>query len=150
MDIERLYELAEKSLPDTILKADTDKVGTCPHHKSRGGDRVFDCNHLNIKEIKGLSPVSPLVPSVLTNPVNLNRARVGGGEISSCAEIREKGIGLLSKAASEVNHPLDDLLDWYAIDLDIISELPLYTVRVFVNDYVIRREWYREVVNNEV
>lgn len=143
MDIESLYEFAGKPLPDTISKAKADKVGTCPHDKSSGGDSVRNCNQLNIKDNKGLSPASPLVPSVLTNPVNLHRARVGGGEINLCAESREKGISLLSKAASETNHPLSDLLDWYADDLGIISELPLDTVTAYVRDYISNIKQYQ-------
>ena len=143
MDIESLYELAGKSLPDAISKAKAVKVGTCPHDKSSGGDSVCGSNSLNIKDNKGLSPLSPLVPSVLTNPVNLHRARVGCGDINLCAESRKKGISLLSKAASEVNHPLDDLLNWCGVDLDIISELSLDELMVFVNDYVSRCGRYK-------
>lgn len=145
MDIESLYELAEKPLLGTISKA---KVGTCSHDKSSGGNSVRNSNSLNIEENKGLFPDVPVVPSVLTNPVNLHRAHVGGGEINLCAESREKGISLLSKAASEINHPLNDLLDWYADDLGIISELSLDAVKAYVRDYISNINHY-QVNHNE-
>ncbi len=143
MDIKSLYELAEKPLPDTVSQEKADNVGTCSHDKSSVGNSVCNGNLLNIGENKGLFPDVPLVPSVLTNPVNLHRAHVGGGEINSCAEIREKGINLLKKAASEVNHPLDDLLIWYVDDLDAIGESSLDAVTAYVRDYVSNIDRYR-------
>ncbi len=42
-----------------------------------------------------------------------------------------------------MNHPLNDLLDWYADDLNIIGGLPVEQLGWCIRDYVANRERYR-------
>ena len=142
MDIKSLYDLSEKPLPDDLKPNKEGKLGTCPHENAGSGDSVCESNLLNVNDKNELSPTSPIVPRVLTNPVNSDRTRDGGGEIYPCAENREKGIGLLRNAANEMNHPLNDLMDWFVDDLDDFGCLPVEQVKWIVRDYIVNRERY--------
>jgi len=143
MDIESLYVLADKDLPATFVKVEAAKAGTCSRVVNSNGNIGITSNSLNIKYNNKLFPLVPVVPTVLLNPLKLLGARVGGGGKYSCDENEARGFVLLSKASSENNHPLDDLMDWYSFDMDIIGNMTPDSVSLYISDYISNIDYYR-------
>lgn len=143
MDIESLYALADKALPATFVKVEAAKAGTCSRVVNSNGNIATTSNLLNVKNNNKLFPLVPVVPTVLINPLKLLDARVGGGGQFSCADNEAEAFALLSKASSENNHPLADLLDWYSFDMDIIGNMTRDSVSQYISDYISNIHYYR-------
>jgi len=150
MDIETLYELADKTLPGAVYNTNSDKWGTCSHVKSSEGNKEPSLKLLNLNNKSSLFPIVPTVPNVLVNLVNISSARDGGGEINCCAENEFKSHSLLSQASSELNHPLNDLLDWFYSDMDIISVMTPGSVKAYVSDYILNIHYYRRIAEKVI
>jgi hypothetical protein len=70
-------------------------------------------------------------------------ATVGPDKASQATQLEAQGLTMLRLLATEMNHPLPDLLSWYQHDLADLGEMPIAQARAVVADYLTNREGYR-------
>lgn len=79
------------------------------------------------------------------NSVNCVNSVRGGGVAADTVVSPTTGQNRLESLAGEFSHSLEDLLAWYAADLEDLGTLPFNTVRLIVADYIENRAHYRRL-----